>query len=242
MSRPNLILFPFSLRHSFHYSHFKRMDAIIAISDFSADGFSMSKSLVDLSLDHILVSMKAIGNLHGASFAMKHNDPIQFDALRNDLIDARMKLHPQFEEEIRIATTRAMNSFRATANQSNAVTESFLMDFEKLFSKALFNFLNAKMEAKEPLAVICHGDFLRNNIAFQYDNNGLATEAILFDLQTVRYGSPMLDVCTFMAISTGHAIRQKHFDVIFRTYYDAVIDQYLMKTNLNAHDVPQHMR
>lgn len=218
------------------------MNAAIAISDFTADGFSMSKSLVNLSLDHILASMKAIGYFHGTSFAMKHRTPVGFDALRNELIDARFKTSPSFAVTLRNAAKRATSSLRKTTDESNVVTESFLMDFEKLFGEEADRFLDAKWKVKEPLAVISHGDFLRNNIAFRYDNDGLAIEAMLFDLQNVRYGSPMLDLSVFMAISTGYEVRQKNFDEIFRTYYDAVIEQFLKRTNLNADEVPDHMR
>lgn len=218
------------------------MDAALVISDFNVEGFSMSKSVVNLSLDHILAAMKAIGNFHGASYAMKHNNPIQFNALKGGLFDARFKLHPTFAVLLRNATKRATNSFRKSANDSDGVTETFLRDFEKLFCEEVLNFLEAKSEAIEPLAVICHGDFLRNNVAFAYDIDGLATEAMLFDLQTFCYGSPMLDLCTFMEISTGYEIRQKHFDEIFETYYDAVIEQFLKKTNLSANDIPHYMR
>lgn len=218
------------------------MDAALAISDFTAEGFTMSKSLVNLSLDHILASMKAIGNFHAASYAMKHNNPEQIEALRNGLIDARFKSFERFEVTRRNGIKRALNSFRKVVNDSDVVPEAFLKDIEKLFGEEFSSILETKWEAKEPLAVICHGDFLRNNIAFHYDDNGLATEAMLFDLQTVRYGSPMLDLCVFMGMSTGYEVRQKYFDEIFRTYYDAVIDQFLKKTNLCANDVPEHMR
>lgn len=218
------------------------MNAAIAISDFTADGFSMSKSLVNLSLDHILASMKAIGNFHGASFAMKHRSPVEFDTLRNELIDARFKTSPSFAVTLRNAAKRATGFLRKTIDESDVITESFLMDFEKLFCEEADRFLDAKWKVKEPLAVISHGDFLRNNVAFRYDNNGLATEAMLFDLQNVRYGSPMLDLSVFMAISTGYEVRQKNFDEIFRTYYDAVIEQFLNRTNLNADEVLDHMR
>lgn len=228
------------LRCSFYYSHTKKMDAAIAISDFSAEGFSMSDSLVNLSLDHILATMTAIGNFHGASYAMKHNDPARFDALRSQLVNTRAKNKGQLQATLRETSRRASNQIRKNVNDSDMVTESFLSDFERLFGENAFCFLDAKLKAKEPLAVICHGDFLRNNIAYRYDERGLATEAMLFDLQTMCYGSPMLDVCTFMAMSTGYKVRQNHFDEIFQAYYNAVIDQYLRKTNLK--DVPDHMR
>lgn len=225
----------------FYYSHVKKLDAALAISDFSVDGFSMSKSFVNLSLDHILVSMKAIGNFHGAAFALKHNNPSQMDALRSELIDARFKQEPTFNVVLKNALKRAINSFHKSA-YSESVTKAFLKDFETLFGDELDRFLPAKFEVHEPLAVICHGDFLRNNIAFRYDSDGRATDAMIFDWQTVRYGSPMLDVCTFMAMSTGFAVRQQHFDQIFRTYHDAVVEQFLVKTGLSKDGIPDYMR
>lgn len=41
-----------------YYSHNKYMDAVIVLSDFSKDGWQMTQSKVNLSLDHILVAGK----------------------------------------------------------------------------------------------------------------------------------------------------------------------------------------
>lgn len=40
----------------YYYSHNKFLDAVIVLSDFSVDGWKMSKAKVNLSLDHILTS------------------------------------------------------------------------------------------------------------------------------------------------------------------------------------------
>lgn len=207
-----------------------------------ADGFSMSKSLLNLSLDHILVSMKTIGNFHGTSFALKHTNRTAFDALKDDLIEANFKIRPSFAVLLQAGAKRALNYFRQTADTTN-VTEAFLNDFEELFCGGhALDFLRSKTEVKEPLATICHGDFLRNNIAFRYDENGVAVDTMLFDLQTIRYASPMMDLCAFMTISTGHEVRQRNFDLIFRTYHDALLDQFVKETDLNATDVPDYLR
>ena len=39
---------------------------------------------------------------------------------------------------------------------------------------------------EEALAVVCHGDFLRNNMLFKYDENGKAVDVRLIDFQTSR--------------------------------------------------------
>lgn len=205
----------------------------------------MSKATVDLSLDHILVAMKALGKFHGASFALKHTDRKRFDALRNKMCTSALqnRLHPTHELTIKNSMRRALNHFRQS-NDAAKVPETFLQKLEDILVKGdkLFEYISSRAIPVEPMAVICHGDFLRNNIAFAYDNEGLATNAMLFDFQTILYATPMVDVCMFMANSTGHDTRKKHFDEIFRTYHDTVIEQFLERTGLNADSVPENMR
>lgn len=42
----------------YYYSHNNGMDAAIVLSDFTTDGWRMSKSKINLSIDHILVAGK----------------------------------------------------------------------------------------------------------------------------------------------------------------------------------------
>lgn len=64
----------------------------------------------------------------------------------------------------------------------------------------------------------------------------------MFDFQTFRYGSPMVDLVTFMALSTGVDVRSKHFDYIFRTYHGELVRAYLEKTSLENESLPEFLR
>lgn len=98
------------------------------------------------------------------------------------------------------------------------------------------------MQPREPYAVICHGDYLRNNVAFRYDDRGQATAAMMFDFQTMRYASPMIDLATFMANSTGCDVRNKHFRGIFEAYHAALIAELLANVHgWNADDIPEYL-
>jgi len=47
---------------------------------------------------------------------------------------------------------------------------------------------NAKrLPEADALAIACHGDFLRNNMLFKYDETGKAVDVRFFDFQTSRY-------------------------------------------------------
>lgn len=229
----------------FYYSKMKRSSAVLAISDFSVDGFAMSKSSVNLSLDHILAAIKALGKFHGASFALKVIDRSRFDEMRKKIGHSFLgdRLHPLHEKVLKNGIHRALKYFRQSDDGAN-VPDVFLQKLKHVLVEDdnLFEYMRSRSIPNEPMGVICHGDFLRNNIAFAYDNDGFAIKAMLFDFQTVLYASPMLDLCVFMANSTGHEIRKKHFNEIFRTYHDAVIAEFLDRTGLNANDVPDYMR
>lgn len=204
----------------------------------------MSKACVNLSLDHILESMKALGKFHGASFALKYTDRTRFDTLwkKIGISVLENRLHPLHEETIKNGVRRALKHFRESPDAAK-VPEVFLQKLEHVMCEDdnLYEYMRSRANPVEPMAVICHGDFLRNNVAFAYDTNGLATKAMLFDFQTVLYTTPMLDVCLFMANSTSHDTRKKHFDQIFRTYHDAVIAYFLDRTALSADDLPDYM-
>lgn len=64
----------------------------------------------------------------------------------------------------------------------------------------------------------------------------------MFDFQTFRYASPMLDLTTFMANSTGSDVRSKHFNEIFNSYYTVLIDTYRSKINKSNIDLPDYLR
>lgn len=53
----------------------------------------------------------------------------------------------------------------------NEIPEEFLMQLKKVLGADPQSFGKNAVKPVEPLAVITHGDFLRNNIAFKYKND-----------------------------------------------------------------------
>lgn len=52
---------------------------------------------------------------------------------------------------------------------------------------------------------------------------------MMFDFQTLRYSSPMVDLATFLANSTGTDVRSTHFSFIFKAYHEEVIKAMMFK-------------
>jgi len=74
------------------------------------------------------------------------------------------------------------------------------------------------LQPKEPLAVLCHGDFCRNNILFRYDS-GKPCDAVLCDFQDLKYSSPAIDLSLFMYLNTSSELRNQHWDDLFGEYH-----------------------
>jgi len=90
--------------------------------------------------------------------------------------------------------------------------------------------LKRVMEPVEPLSVLCHGDFNRNNLLFRYDDGGRPVDALAYDMATVRYGSPALDLSFFLYMNTDRRTRDDH--------WDALLDAYCETLATAAGDVP----
>lgn len=67
-------------------------------------------------------------------------------------------------------------------------------------------------------------------------------KAMMFDFQTLRYSSPMVDLATFLANSTGTDVRSTHFSFIFKTYHEEVIKSMMFALKKSRQEIAEHYR
>lgn len=206
-------------------------------------------------------SVKTLGIFHGTGFALKYKNPADFKRLTQSLREPRYditEMHPLWEMITKFGAERLGISTRKYQPQ---IEESFISRYCKIISD--FVAFGRKMVAPvEPLATLCHGDYLRNNIAFKYAEVDVSMrndtsmvsiciaiflqsaekpiEALMFDMQTMRVSSPMLDFATFLSLSTYAAVRCKHFDEIFEEYYTNLVRAF--KEHTNEEQIPEYLR
>jgi hypothetical protein len=65
---------------------------------------------------------------------------------------------------------------------------------------------------------------------------------MMFDFQTLRYASPMIDLAVFLANSTGTDVRSTHFAFIFKTYHEEVIKTLMFTLKKFRQDIPEIYR
>lgn len=187
--------------------------------------------------------MKQLGEFHGAMYALKLSDTKTFHTMTNQLAIAKQNesdaITPNWNLVLELSIRRATYSVR-TSSVSNSVPESFLKRLEEVLYGAS-KYRRKRLEPIEPYAVLCHGDYLRNNIAFRYDADGKAIEAMMFDFQTMCYTSPMIDLCTFMSNSTGYKVRDAHFSDIFATYHESLVAAFVTHSKWHANEIPEFL-
>lgn len=190
-------------------------------------------------------SVKELGRFHGDMYALKLTDIDTFNAIKDKLGATRYREGGRVTDEwflwLELGIRRATNSVRASKEAQSIVPEAFLKRFEEIMYES-YEYRWKRIRPIEPFAIICHGDYLRNNVAFRYDADGKAVDAMMFDFQTLLYGSPMIDLVTFTANSTGWEVRDKHFSEIFRAYHEYLIENFLIMSKWKREDIPDYLK
>lgn len=123
-----------------------------------------------------------MGRFHGEFYAVKHTEPSKFDALKANFEESRFRFEhtsDEWDTLLKIGPKRAMQSVRNNNSVEQVIPERFLCKLEKMLADP-FNYQRRSVQPKEPLATLCHGDYLRNNIAFLYSHpNGPKVKGLI---------------------------------------------------------------
>ncbi|KAH8401291.1 hypothetical protein KR009_004430 [Drosophila setifemur] len=220
----------------YYYSELNAHSAVAIFGDFGVEGWRVTKDRVGLSLEHALIAADYLGRFHGFSYAMKHNNLEEFNKLTSELKESRYAsdiVHPEWMLTLQTSIKRAEES--AFTHQPE-IDREFVKKFSSLISD-FQGYGRQRVAPREPLATLCHGDYLRNNVAYKY-NDEEPQEIMMFDYQTLRVSSPMVDLSVFLALSIYADVRYPNFDAIFDRYCSGLYDSY--KKNAND-EVPEFM-
>ncbi|KAM8712676.1 hypothetical protein ACLKA7_013069 [Drosophila subpalustris] len=211
----------------YYYSENNPTSAVLILGDFGADGWSVAKQRFGLSLEHARIAVKFLGTFHGFGYALKLDQRARFDELTSQFRESRYasdSINADWELSLKVALKRAG---LATTTYHPEVDKEFVKKFQQLTYSCL-GYGRQRVAPKEPLATLCHGDFLRNNVAYKYDtdNSGNPLDIMMFDYQTMRLSSPMVDLSVFLAVSILAEVRYKNFDRLFDDYCNALFKSF----------------
>ncbi|XP_071441956.1 uncharacterized protein [Hetaerina americana] len=209
-------------------------EQIVITENMCRKGFRMADRHHGLGLEHSIMALETLGRFHAASLAMKILEPETFwKSSRNAVKEAFFTKERNFifDRLYRQVAKGKIQSLVAAEVERGAEDAELLLRVSGVADRVIEQRGRLCVEVPrrycEPLAVINHGDFWINNILYRYEKNEQGEEfpvtARLVDFQMTRYGSPSLDILTFLYTSTTYQLRKEHEEDLLRAYHKALL-------------------
>jgi len=209
-------------------------NAMIVLQNLRIFGYrNGGDNLMLMDYEHIVVALEGLARFHALSYSMKKKD------------------YRSFEERV-VAQIRDGRRFVKKQTTSDAITEGYqrnvaytaMMFFDKfnekqreergLYTEKLERvrrrvengpeLIRELLVPDEPLAVLCHGDFNRNNIMFRYDSDNKPCDVKFIDFQTPFYASPAIDLSFFLFVNASPELWATRWNDMFSVYHRTLLD------------------
>uniref|UniRef100_A0A1B6GX18 CHK kinase-like domain-containing protein n=1 Tax=Cuerna arida TaxID=1464854 RepID=A0A1B6GX18_9HEMI len=204
---PSLLPFPACLHTSTN---------VIVLEDLSSIGFLTGNRIKGLDLDHSVLAFQALGRFHAVSLSLKYQNRRALDNILSQVQEVVFvpEAAPVFGVSLENALELAVTSLKHCPEQVIFDAVQILQSLQGRTFRTLMSLLTPK----EPLSVICHGDFWINNVMFRYKNNKVS-EVAFTDLQVVRYSSLATDILHFMYTSLEPGLSRDYSDELLKVYH-----------------------
>uniref|UniRef100_A0A2S2NFP6 CHK kinase-like domain-containing protein n=1 Tax=Schizaphis graminum TaxID=13262 RepID=A0A2S2NFP6_SCHGA len=171
-----------------------------------------------LDFDHLVAAIRVLAKFHSLSYRAKHVDRDKFTDLMAKVKDT------QWDDEGRwfIGRLGGLISVALDKLVIRRGDDRRAQRFQTELLADASDTLKCVMKPVEPLSVLCHGDFNRNNLMFRYDDDGRPVDALAYDMATVRYGSPAIDLSFFLYMNTDRQTRDDHWDALLDAYCETL--------------------
>ncbi|KAG8271772.1 hypothetical protein J6590_055395 [Homalodisca vitripennis] len=189
----------------------------LVLEDLRSSGFRLSQEILDLDFVHCALAFRKLGAFHALSFAAKQSNLKDFTNLVEKLVETRLLEYNW--EDAKYMFEGSLDRAAGPLLENGEKIEEINQFKNKL--KNSFKYLKSILTVQEPMGVICHGDFCRNNVLYKYEN-GSPADIRFFDLATARYGSPMLDFTFFFFLNCSEKSRKLYKDEYLKIYHDSL--------------------
>lgn len=224
----------YSLFPACFYTSRKREDSLIVLEDFqnSEYRFGGNTSLL-LDFDHIVLALESLARFHALSYAMKKRDPQTFYScvvhkLKNgnrfcseDKAKELMYAHAYFQC-LQFAALQPLEIFATKFLDQDHKYISGVRRLNMLLEDTV-GLIGKLLIPKEPLAVLCHGNFTTLNILYRYAANSKPIAVKFIDFQDVHYASPAIDLTLFLFLSASPELRAESLDDLISVYHQTLL-------------------
>ncbi|KAI4493277.1 hypothetical protein M0802_009445 [Mischocyttarus mexicanus] len=206
----------------------------LILEDASHYGYLQHPKKIDIPMDDIIVAMKGIARFHGKGYVMKEKQPDKFTKLINDIKECRYtnELGDDHNHPYVYLINRTIQRPVVYLKEHN-YDKNFCDKIEEHFKNAYYKIVLKLIKPIEPLAVFCHGDYTINNMLFKRTQT--ESKLLLLDFALIRYGSPSIDLSTFICLSCINQVTCNNLSMVLRAYHDELI-KYLQENNIKDLD------
>lgn len=194
---------------------------VICLEDANLEGFGSAVRQEGINLDHCKLTFKVLAQFHALSFAMKDQNPAEFNKIRTEVFetyyhDRLWDWYSRFWKRICGIAIDAVekeypNSIYVEKIKKFAVPERY-QDMINAATKTLGT------------GVISHGDSWTNNFLYKY-MDGTPVDAKIIDFQLSRCASPVLDLTFVIYACTSQELREEHYEELLQYYYQVLATQ-----------------
>ncbi|XP_076231126.1 uncharacterized protein LOC143177186 isoform X2 [Calliopsis andreniformis] len=202
-------------------------DSVIILENISHRGYELCQYKYRVPLEYIVAAIQEIARFHTKGYVMKERNKEEFFDFVRDLLEVRYDLDPENRLKVvtNLATSRGVDYLR-----DQGYDRDFCEKVHTKFENAYQNVVLPAVEPEEPLATLCHGDFTLNNTFFKREGGKLKT--MFIDFALTRYGSPVIDLSTFLCLHCAEELDKDMLDSLLKAYHDA-LKQSLMENGMS---------
>jgi len=217
-----------------YYTSRKCKESLIVLEDVQNSGYKIGgNNLLLMDLDHVVLALEGLARFHALSYAKKKKDPQRFysrvvQKVRNgkksfaeDKAKEKMYAHAYFQS-LKFAALQPLEIFAMKFSNGD---EKYISGTERL-TKLLedtVDLIHKLLIPKEPLAVLCHGNFNMKNVLFRHDLNQKTTVVKFSDFQNVHYASPAIDLSLLLFLNVKPELRAESWVDFFSAYHRTLL-------------------
>ena len=213
--------------------HLANINSII-VDNEAIKGFKIGPKFLNIA--HLRIAMKGLALYHASSLIFKFRQPDKFKELVSKIKETFSPNLKREEFPWRLTTIDALDRFIKSYPEKAYNYQETINHLKKLITDTA-EFYKWLLRADEPLSVLCHGDFNRNNMHFLYNENGEPIAVKFFDFQTIRYASPTIDISFLYFMNVEPKIRAKNWETLISDYHGVLHSTICSELLLNPGDM-----
>ncbi|XP_052754411.1 uncharacterized protein LOC113509350 [Galleria mellonella] len=212
---------PFDKYAKLFLSYSDGINDVICLEDASLENYGSAVRQEGIDYNHCKITFKVLAQFHALSFAMKDQQPEEFEKIRTEVFET------YYHDRLRGWYTKFWNRISGIAIDAVEKEYPNSIYVEKIKKFAVPERYDDMIEAATntlETGVISHGDSWTNNFLYKYVNS-TPVDAKIIDFQLSRCASPVLDVTFVIYACTTQDMRDKYYDELLKYYYQVLAKQ-----------------